>query len=325
MIISASRRTDIPAFYSEWFFNRLKEGYVLVPNPRNSGRLGRVELATKNVDCIVFWTKNPSAMLDKLWQLDSLGYFYYIQFTLTPYDKDIETGLLPKPQLLQAFRKMSKQIGAHRSVWRYDPIIVDLEHPVEWHTERFTEMCGSLQSYTERCFISFVDPYKSLSGKYSSLTNDEMIAVASGFSEIASKHGITLYTCAEEIDLSGYGVEHGACIDHNLIEKIIGQRITAKKDANQRAACCCIESVDIGAYGTCSHGCSYCYATSNEKAALRRMAAHDPKAPMLTGYPTGTEVITDRTIVSQKNSQLDLFASGFINEVDAYPAALRCT
>ena len=317
MIISASRRTDIPAFYSEWFFNRLKEGYALIPNPRNPGRLGRVELTINNVDCIVFWTKNPSAIFDKLWQLDSLGYCYYIQFTLTPYDKGIETDLLPKPQLLQAFLKMSKQIGAHRSVWRYDPIIIDSKHPVEWHIERFTEMCGSLQNYTERCFISFVDLYKSLSGKYSSLTNDEMITVASGFSKIANTHGITLYTCAEEIDLSGYGVEHGACIDQKLIEKIIGQRITVKNDTNQRTACCCIESIDIGAYDTCSHGCSYCYATSNKKAVLRRMAVHDPKAPMLTGYPAGTEIITDRTIVSQKNSQLDFnFAD---NPAACYP------
>lgn len=307
MIISASRRTDIPAYYAEWFINRLKEGYALIPNPRNPNRLGRVNLSPENVDCIAFWTKNPTAMLDKLWQLDSMGYSYYIQFTLTPYDKTIETNLPPKTDLLRAFLEMSKQIGTRRSVWRYDPVIVDIKHGVDWHIKHFAEMCESLHTHTERCVLSFVDPYKSLNNKYRILTHDEMIGIASGFSKIANKYGIALYTCAEEIDLSQYGIKHSACVEQRLIEKIIGSRITAKKDTNQRTACCCIESVDIGAYDTCPHGCTYCYASSSQKNVLRRMAAHDPQAPMLTGYPRGDEIITDRTTPSQIINQLNMF------------------
>lgn len=310
MIISASRRTDIPAFYSEWLLNRLKEGYALIPNPRNPNRLGRVSLAPENVDCIAFWTKNPIAMLDKLWQLDSMGYSYYIQFTLTPYDKTIETNLPPKRELLRTFTQMSKRIGAKRSVWRYDPIIVDVKHGVGWHTGRFAEMCEILQTHTERCFLSFVDQYKSLHNKFRALTKDEMAGIASGFSEVAGKYNIALYTCAEGIDLSRYGIRHGACVDRGLIERIIGRPITAKNDANQRVACCCIESVDIGAYDTCPHGCAYCYATSSPKTVSRRAAAHDPHAPMLTGYPRGDEIITDRTAPSQIINQLSLFQEG---------------
>lgn len=307
MIISASRRTDIPAFYSEWFMNRLKEGYALIPNPRNSNRLGQVNLSPQNVDCIAFWTKNPTAMLGRLSELDAMGYAYYIQFTLTPYGADVEPHLPSKAELLRIFIQMSEQIGALRSVWRYDPVVIDDKHSVDWHFERFSEMCETLRTHTERCILSFVDPYKSLNDKFRAMTNDEMLEIASGFSRIADKYGIALFTCAEVIDLSRYGIRHSACVDQDLIERIIGYRIAAKKDANQRAACCCIESVDIGAYDTCPHGCTYCYATSSPKTVLCRVSEHDPHAPMLTGYPRGDEIITERTMPSQKVVQLSLF------------------
>ncbi len=307
MIISASRRTDIPAFYSEWFLGRLQEGYALIPNPRNPDRLGRVELSPENVDCIVFWTKNPIPMLDKLEPLEKMGYPYYLQFTLTPYDKSVERNLPPKSRLIQAFIELSKKTNAGRVLWRYDPIFIDEKHSVAWHIEQFSKMGEKLKSYTERCIISFVDPYKSIGDTFRAMTNGEMAAIASGFSEAARKYGITLFTCAEVTDLSQYDVAHASCIDKNLIEQIIGSSIKAKSDASQRGACGCIESVDIGAYDTCPNGCAYCYATSSQKAVLRRVGAHDPKAPMLTGYPTGNEIVTDRTTPSQKINQISLF------------------
>lgn len=307
MIISASRRTDIPAFYSQWFMNRLKEGYALIPNPRNPGRLGRVELSADHVDCIVFWTKNPIPMLDKLEQLEAMGYAFYTHFTLTPYGQEMESCLPPKPKLLQAFIKLSKQTSPQRVVWRYDPIIVDAGHSISWHIEQFTRMCGELHLYTKRCILSFIDPYKSISDKFRAMTKDEMLAIASGFSEAAQKYDMALYTCAEEIELAEYGIGHAACIDRKWVEEIIGFPITAKKDANQRAACGCIESVDIGVYDTCTHGCLYCYATSDRKTALGRLRAHDTRAPMINGYPKGNEIVTDRTALSQKIKQISMF------------------
>ena len=307
MIISASRRTDIPAFYSEWFMNRIKEGYALIPNPRNADRLGRVELSPKNVDCIVFWTKNPIPMLDKLDAIEKMGYKYYFQFTLTPYNKSIESNLPSKSELIQEFNRLSEKTSAERVVWRCDPIIIDEKHSVAWQIEKFSEMAEQLKGHTKRCIISFVDPYKSIGDTFRALTHNEMTAVASGFSSVAKKHNITLFTCAEAIDLSQYGILHASCIDKNLIEQIIGTTIKAKGDANQRAACQCIESVDIGAYDTCINGCAYCYATSSKKTVLRRAHAHDPKAPMITGYPTGNEIVTDRTTPSQKVNQISLF------------------
>ncbi len=307
MIISASRRTDIPAFYSEWLMNRLKEGYVLIPNPRNTKRLGRVALSPEQVDCIVFWTKNPDAMLDRFSELDAMGYHFYVQFTLSPYDGKLEPNLPPKPELLQTFTRMSAQIGILRSVWRYDPIVLDAQYGIGWHTDQFASMCEKLCTCTKRCILSFVDLYQNMNKKYRELQRDEMHGIASAFSEIARKYDIALYTCAEEIDFSPYGIKHSACIDQKLIEEIIGCRIKAKKDMNQRAACCCIESVDIGAYDTCPHGCTYCYATASPKTVLRRMAEADSHAPMLTGFPKGDEIITDREAASGKIRQLSLF------------------
>ena len=307
MIISASRRTDIPAFYFDWFTNRLKEGYVLVPNPRNAGRLGKVELSAQNVDCIVFWTKNPAPMLNRISELDAMGYSYYIQFTLTPYDKTAEAFLPPKNELLRVFAEMSEKVGRKRAVWRYDPVFIDDKYSIGRHIEQFGKMCEKLETYTERCVISFIDPYKNISSMFKAMTDLEMAAIAAGFSKIAAQHGISLYTCSEEIDLSDYGIGHSSCIDKNLIEQIIGCPIKAKIDANQRKECRCIESVDIGAYNTCTHGCAYCYATPSKKTTLRLAAEHDPNAPMLTGYPKGSEIITNRTVLSQKIGQIKLF------------------
>jgi hypothetical protein len=307
VIISASRRTDIPAFYSEWFVNRLEEGHVLIQNPYDRSRLRRVALSPDNVDCIVFWTKNPLPMFDRLRRLDSMGYRYYFHFTLTPYGRDVEPNLPPKSELTEAFRELSGMIGPTRSVWRYDPVIIDCEHPVEWHLERFAEMCRSLRGYTERCFLSFVDPYRNLGKRFRKVTPNEMVRIASGFSEIARMYGISVLTCAEDADLSGYGVGHGACIDRELIERVIGHDIIAKKDMSQRDACRCAESVDVGAYDTCSHGCTYCYGTSYRSNVLRRMAAHDPRSPIITGYPRGDETVTDRTGPSQRIVRLTSF------------------
>jgi DNA repair photolyase len=287
--------------------NRLKEGYVLIPNPRNADRLGRVELSPANVDCIVFWTKNPIPMLGKLEQLEKIGYHYYFQFTLTPYDKSIENNLPSKSELIQAFIALSERTSTERVVWRYDPIFIDETHSVTWHIEQFFQMSEILKTYTERCIISFLDPYKSISDSFRAMTNSEMTAIASEFSSIAYKCGIALFTCAEVIDLSQYGIAHASCIDKSLTERIIGSSIKAKGDANQRAACCCIESVDIGVYDTCPNGCAYCYATSSQKTVMRRVHVHDPKAPMFTGYPTGKEIVTDRTTPSQRENQLSLF------------------
>lgn len=306
MIVSASRRTDIPAYYSQWLLSRLRERYVLIPHPRSAHRLGRAELSPDNVDCLVFWTKNPAPMLDRLPEIGKMGYCFYFQFTLTPYGRSVERNLPPKREIIRTFRELSRRIGPERMVWRCDPVMITEDFPVAWHLERFRELCGELHGAACRCVFSFIDPYPHLAGRFRSPTREEMLAVAEGFSRIAAEYRLPLYTCAEEIDLSRFSIGHSACIDRELIERIVGCPLRAGKDTGQRAACRCIGSVDIGAYNTCPNGCAYCYANISEKAIWKHLRAHDPQSPLLTGLPRGDELITDRTEPSQKFSQLSL-------------------
>ena len=273
-----------------------------MPNPYNAGRLGRASLSPDLVDCIVFWTKNAAPMLDKLEKIEKIGYKFYFLHSLTPYGKNIETNLPEKQSIIKNFIELGNRIGKNRVVWRYDPIIIDDFHNVNWHSEHFSNLCKKLENSTKRCIISFVDPYKSSKNNFRSMTNEEIIAIAENFSKTSEKHNIKLFTCAETADLSTYGINHSSCIDKNMIEEIIGCKITAKHDKNQREMCGCIESIDIGAYNTCTNGCKYCYATHNSKAGK----IHDINAPMITGYPKGTEIVTDRTSGSQKIFQMEM-------------------
>lgn len=306
MIVSASRRTDIPAYYSQWLMGRLREGYVLISNPRDARRLGRAELSPDHVDCLVFWTKNPAPMLDRLPEIEKMGYRFYFQFTLTPYGPEVERNLPPKREIIRTFRELSRRIGPERVVWRCDPVMVTEEFPVAWHLERFRELCGTLHDAACRCVFSFIDPYPHIGKRLRAMSREEMLAVSEGFSRIAAGYRLPLFTCAEEIDLSRFSIGHSACIDRELIERLIGCPIRARKDPGQRPACSCIESVDIGAYDTCPNGCAYCYATTSPKTVRDRVRVHDPKSPLLTGTPRGDEIITDRTAPSQKIYQLSL-------------------
>ncbi len=304
MIISASRRTDIPAYYSKWFANRLKEKYVLAPNPYNKKRLSYISLSPDIVDCIVFWTKNPSPIIAELDRITEAGYSFYFQFTLTPYGRDMEPALPSKHRLVETFLKLSAKIGPERVVWRYDPVIINENLTPGYHFEQFGRMCGMLSGATKRCIISFIDTYRT---GFRDMGESEILAIADGFSKTASQYGIKLFTCAEKIDLSRFGIGHASCIDKGLIEHIIGCRINAEKDSGQRPACGCIESIDIGSYDTCPCGCRYCYAVRSRNAALINNKKHNPHSPVLSGTLMGNEIIKKRVCISQKTGQLSLY------------------
>jgi DNA repair photolyase len=312
MIISASRRTDIPAFYSEWFIKRLQAGFAYIKNPRNPHRIASVELNRDVVDCIVFWTKNAQPMLNKLDIIDSMGYPYYFQFTITPYDHQVEKGLPPKTEIIETFKRLSDKNGKHRVIWRYDPVIVNAEYSVQYHLDRFGEMCDILGGYTNKCTFSFIDLYAKLQRRTKDIVNSEvntlnMNQIAQGFSAIAEDHDLELATCSEAIDLSSYGISRASCIDQTLIENIIGCSIRAKKDTNQRPHCSCIESIDIGAYDCCSHGCIYCYAMTSENLVSKNRQWHNSNSPMLICHPGGEEIMSIREAKSLKIIQLPLF------------------
>ncbi len=312
MIISASRRTDIPAFYSEWFINRLKEGYVFVKNPRNPNRLARIALNQDVVDCIVFWSKNPAPMLDRLSEIENMNYPFYFQFTLTPYNKQVERRLPSKSECIETFKKLSDKIGSQRVVWRYDPVIIGEKYTTSYHLDSFGEMVKNLHGYTNQCIFSFMDNYPRMKNRTKGIADAEisesnMHEIANGFSEIASEYGIKLKTCAEAIHLSQYGISHASCMDKKMIEDIVVCKIHAKKDKNQREACGCIESIDIGSYDSCANGCVYCYATTNESIVKKNISMHDPNSPLLIGYEHGEQTIVNREVKSLKEKQLSLF------------------
>ncbi|TLU84775.1 MAG: DUF1848 domain-containing protein [Chlorobium sp.] len=298
MIISASRRSDIPAFYSGWFMNRLRAGEVLVRNPMQPRQVSRIELSPDTVDGIVFWTKNPADFLQNLPEIDAMGYRYYFLFTITPYGSTIEPGLPGKQSVIETFRQLSGMIGPERTVWRYDPVILTPELTPELHTKAFERLSEELAGYTERCILSFLDEYRKVKARmrhipWSLPDRAVMSALAEQFFRTAEGHGIRLFTCSEDIDLSCSGIGHSRCIDRELMERIGGRALQGvRKDQGQRKACGCMESRDIGTYDTCAHGCLYCYAISSHQAVSRARHSFDPFSPMLCDRLRGDEVIS---------------------------------
>lgn len=298
MIISASRRSDIPAFYSEWLVNRLKAGYVLVRNPMQPKQVSRITLSPQSVDALVFWTKNPGKMLPLLPEIDALGYSYYFLFTLTPYDAALEPGAGDKGEIVDVFKRLSRLIGSEKVIWRYDPVILTDTCTPAWHASTFRLLAEKLSGYTERCIISFLDDYRKVQIRmrhidYILPDTVLMEDMAKKFADAAGPHGIALSTCSHEIDLSHYGIMHSRCIDGELVGRISGRPMTdAKKDKRQRKACGCIESRDIGSYNTCTHGCLYCYAVSSQAKACVALQNFDPDSPLLCDVLKGDETIT---------------------------------
>lgn len=299
MIISASRRTDIPAFYSEWFSNRVEEGFLLTRNPFNANQISRVSLNPCDVDAIIFWTRNSSHIFRHLNDFDKKGLQYYFQYTITGYPRNIEKAV-PKPHdAIKQFTLLSQTIGNARVIWRYDPILLSNIVDIHEHKRLFLKIAQLLAGKTKRVVISFSDFYKKteknlseVSGLiYSDITKDNSVLMDLAYymSEVAKKHGMLIQSCAEIIDTTEAGIPHGKCIDNNLIEEIFGTKLDPKKDPGQREACGCIKSIDIGTYNTCLHECSYCYATFNKKTVIENKRKHDPASPFLIGGSEGVD------------------------------------
>ena len=311
MIISASRRTDIPTYYSDWLFNRLKEEYVLVRNPMNIHQIGRINLSPNVVDGIVLWTKNPVPMLNRLSELER--YNYYFQFTLTAYDKDVEPNIPSKNNIIiPAFQQLSKLIGREKVIWRYDPIFFNDRYTMEYHCKYFKVLAAKLGEYTEKCTVSFLDLYRNTARNTQSLniqleSKDQQIELMQRFSEIAKAYGIYIDTCSEMIELDKYGITHACCIDRERFERIGNCNLTIRKDKNQRSECGCVSSIDIGTYNTCKNGCLYCYANYSYKTVKRNTQVHNPLSPLLFGEVGSEDVIKERKMESFKKSQLTMF------------------
>ena len=311
MIISASRRTDIPSYYSEWLVNRLKEKYVLVRNPMNIHQVSKIDLSPDVVDAIVFWTKNPTPMLSYLDQIND--YTYYFQFTLSAYGPDVERNLPSKNKIIiPTFQQLSKEIGKEKVIWRYDPIFFNEQYSIEYHCKYFEVLASKLGDYTEKCTVSFMDMYRNTERNVKPLsivkdTYEMQVELLQRFVEIAKEYGLYIDTCAEIGDFHNIVVEHAHCIDRERIERIGGFKLNVDKDTNQRAECGCVASIDIGAYNTCKNGCLYCYANYSSNTVEKNFGMHNPKSPLLFGEIDSTDVIKERKVKSLINNQMNLF------------------
>jgi DNA repair photolyase len=298
MIISASRRTDIPAFYSDWFMNRVREGYFYRVNPFNSNQVSGFSLKTEDVDAICFWTKNPAPLMKHLDELDDRRLNFYFQFTLNPYGREFEPHVPPIEERIATFRELAGRIGPEQMVWRYDPVILTSLTPISWHLEQAERIADLIQDATRRLVFSFYDFYGKGQGRLnkafqgSGILLEDITApehtesleeVARGFKEIADRHSLQIFSCSEAVELADIGIEHGACIDGTLIRELFGSKPALNKDKNQRQACGCVESVDMGIYNTCHFRCSYCYANFNEGMIASNCREHFPNSPSLLG------------------------------------------
>jgi len=302
MILSVSRRTDIPNYYSDWFLNRIREGFLYVRNPMNPHQISEIDLSPDVVDCMVFWTKNPAPILGRLRELED--YPFYFQFTLTGYGRDIEPRLPDKrSQLVRTFQELSRQIGSDRIIWRYDPIFLSERYTAEYHKKAFGELAASLKGYTRRVVISFLDFYaktrRNMEGLFiQNPSNEELERFAGELAQLAGENGLMIETCAECLDLKKLGIQHGSCIDKKLIERLTGCKLKAAKDRNQRSECGCVESVEVGTYDTCLNGCRYCYANDSEASVRKGIRHYDVHSPLLCGMVGPEDKVTKRKLRS---------------------------
>jgi hypothetical protein len=297
MIISASRRTDIPAFYARWFINRVREGCCSVPNPFNPQQISKVSLAPSDVDVIVFWTRNPRPLFAVLNELNERGFRYYFQFTLIGNPRIIDQHNPPLRQILDTFRSLADRIGPERVIWRYDPIMLTTITPPDFHRHNYLQLAEKLRGYTRRSVISFLDVYAKTRKRLDQIGTQgavlldsalvdptaadlpsEIASLTTDLAEVAAQNQMEIVSCAERWDLTQFGISPGKCIDDDLIQKTFGLDVSHLKDPSQRKACGCVVSKDIGMYNSCLFGCSYCYATSSFEKARQHYQRHDPES-----------------------------------------------
>ncbi len=308
MIIQTGLRTDIPAFYTPWFLNRLAAGYVLVRSPYRNDLVTKYRLSPDVVDVIGFCTKNPAPMLPHMDALAPYGQYWFV--TITPYGRDIEPNVPDKERVMADFRILSALVGPQRVAWRYDPILLTEVYTVERHLTDFAGMCRNLEGATHTCVISFIDLYQKVKRNFPEIREvpkDIQLHLGREMAAIAQSHGIRLKTCHEGDFLAPYGVDCSGCMTLATYEEALGMRLAAPKQKPSSRGCACHLSCDIGAYNTCGHLCRYCYANDNAALVRSAMAGHDPDSPILTGRIGPNDIIHEAKQTSWRDGQLTLF------------------
>lgn len=292
MIINTGQRTDIPAFYAEWFANRIKEGFVCVRNPYNPRQVSKYRLNPSVVDVIGFCTKNPGPMFPYMELLKDYGQYWFV--TLTPYGRDIEPAVPDKHRLIEDFKTLSRIVGTDSIGWRYDPIFLSEKYTTEYHLHAFRQIAEALSGFTKTVVISFIDLYPKVKKNFPEareVDKADRLFIGKEIIKTASEYGMIVKPCAEGDELAAYGADCSGCMMISDYEKAIGKKLLAPKKKGARAECACYLSCDIGAYNTCMHLCRYCYANAEPAKVMAQNSMHDPASPFLIGNYMDGDVI----------------------------------
>ncbi|MEE3487357.1 MAG: DUF1848 domain-containing protein [Bulleidia sp.] len=307
MIINTGQRTDIPAFYAEWFASRLKEGFVCVRNPFDFHAVTRYQLNPDVVDLIGFCSKNPAGMFPYMDLLKPYHQFWYV--TLTPYGKDIEPNVPDKHQVIRDFQQLSSIVGKANIGWRYDPVFLSKRYDIVYHLRAFETIAKELDGYTDIVVISFIDLYEKVKRSFpevQAVPDDEAIMLGKQLIAIAKEHHMTLKTCSEGTLLEPYGADCRGCMTVDMYEKAIGQKLNMPSWHPNRTGCACYLACDIGAYDSCMHLCRYCYANNSRRKVLENHARHDPHSPFLIGNYMEGDRIHDAVQKSWRKAQISM-------------------
>ena len=308
MIINTGQRTDIPAFYAEWFANRIKEGIVCVRNPFNPVQVSRYRLDPSVVDVIGFCSKNPAPFFPYMELIKDYGQYWFV--TITPYGKDIEPGVPDKHRILEDFKALSQMVGTNCIGWRYDPILINDRYTVEYHLKAFEQMAAVLCGYTNTVVISFIDLYEKVKRNFPearSVSREDKYFLGKEIIKIANSFDMVVKPCGEGQFLSEFGADCSGCMTIATYEKAIGQRLIVPNKKPARKECVCYLSGDIGAYDSCGHLCRYCYANNDIDAVKRNMKLNDPNSPFLIGNYKEGDIIHGVKMESYIDNQLSLF------------------
>jgi len=264
-----------------------------VPSPFDARKIARVDLTPGRVHALVLWTRDPSPMLGHLAELASLGHRFVFQFTLVEYPAAMHPGMKPLHTRLEAFRRLSEAIGPERVLWRYDPVVLTAQTDTDFHLRSFEGLARSLEGFTRRVTVSLMEPYRKTRGRMARIGAHLLApgeqALASMFTSMAAmarSRGMEPLSCADEAGLAALGFSPGACVDTPFLNQLFSLSLPEARDANQRPACRCAKSTDIGMYDACPAGCAYCYATQDFSRARRALSRHDPDSPSLLGHFT---------------------------------------
>jgi hypothetical protein len=268
MIVSVSRRSDIPAFYSTWFMEQLRRGQVEIKNPFRLGQEKRISLGKQDVDAFVFWSRDPRPLMKNLDEIERNGYPYYFLITLTGYPQFLEPHTPELAEGVLFFKALAARIGHRRVIWRYDPVIFTGATDFDFHVHNFSRLADLLGQFISRVIVSYFDPYPKVNRRLEKTgiviekatgSPEQQTALLADFAATAARLGLEIQSCAE--GALAAGVPPGKCIDEKLLNELFGLDLATSKDPAQRKLCLCQQSVDIGSYGTCRHGCLYCYAS----------------------------------------------------------------